>query len=76
VINGWKEFYGWKGLSMERSIDRDNVQIKARRIWKSLIDEDSTVIDDSNNIESKVVKIVDTQNSTKEILSFMASQGS
>jgi hypothetical protein len=53
VINGWKEFYGWKGLSMERSIDRDNVQIKARRIWKSLVNEDSRMIFNSNNIEPK-----------------------
>jgi hypothetical protein len=41
------------------------VQTKARRIWKSLVDEDSTMIVDSNNIEPKVVKIVDAQNSTR-----------
>ena len=34
---------------------------------------DSIVVVDSNNIESKVVKIVDAQNSTKEVFSFMAS---
>jgi hypothetical protein len=52
------------------------VQIKARRIWKSLVDEDSIVIVDSNDIEPKVFKKVDAQNSTKEVLSFIGSQGS
>jgi hypothetical protein len=52
------------------------VQIKARRIWKSLVDEDSTMIVDSNDIEPKIIKIVDAQNSAKDVLSFMASQDS
>jgi hypothetical protein len=51
-------------------------KLKSRRIWKSLVDEDSKLIIDSDDIESKVVKIVDAQNSTREVLSFMASQGS
>jgi hypothetical protein len=46
---------------MERSIDIKNVQIQARRNWKFLVDEDSIVIVNSNNIEPKVVKITDTQ---------------
>ena len=37
------------------------------------MDEDSIVIVDSNDIEHKVVKIGDAQNSAKEVLSFMAS---
>jgi hypothetical protein len=49
------------------------VQIKARRIWKYLIDDDSTVIVDSNDIEPKVVKIVVAQNFAKQVLSCMAS---
>jgi hypothetical protein len=39
------------------------------------MDEDSTVIVDRNDIESKVIKIGDTQNFAKEVLSFMASHG-
>ena len=35
------------------------MQIKARRAWKSLVDDDSIVIVDSNNIEPKVVKMDD-----------------
>jgi hypothetical protein len=56
--NQWtkKELYGWKGLDLERLVDSENVQIKARRIWKSLVHEDSAMIVDSSNIESKVVK--------------------
>jgi hypothetical protein len=46
------------------------VQIKARKIWKSLMDEDSTMIVDSNNIEPKAVIIADAQNSTKEAFEF------
>jgi hypothetical protein len=45
------------------------------RSWKSLIDEDSPMMVDSNNIESKVVKIAATQNFAKEVLGSMASQG-
>jgi hypothetical protein len=52
------------------------VQIKARKIWRSVVDEDSLVILDSNDIEPKVVETVDAQYSIKEVLSFMASQGS
>jgi hypothetical protein len=40
------------------------------------VDEDSTMIVDSNNIEFKVVKIANAQIPAKEDLSFMASQGS
>jgi hypothetical protein len=47
-----------------------------RIIWKSLVDEDSTMIVDSNNIEPKVVKLADAQNSAKNILGCRASQGS
>jgi hypothetical protein len=46
------------------------VQIKTRRIWKSLVDEDSTMIVYSNDIESNVVKIVVAQNSTKRGFEF------
>jgi hypothetical protein len=45
-------------------------------IANDYMDEDSIVIVDSNDIESKVVKIGDAQNSANEILSFMASHGS
>jgi hypothetical protein len=55
VINGRKKLCGWNGLSIDRSIDREIMQIKTRRIWKSLVDEDSTVVVDSNYIEPKVV---------------------
>ena len=44
-----------RSLWMERSIDLENVQIKTRRIWKSLVDEDSILIIDSNDIEPMVV---------------------
>jgi hypothetical protein len=54
-------------LWMERS-----VQIKVRIIWKSVVDEDSIVIVDNNDIEPKVVDIDDAQYSI-EVLSFMAS---
>jgi hypothetical protein len=40
------------------------------------MDEDSTMIVDSNDIEPKVVKLGDAQNSANEVLSFMASHGS
>jgi hypothetical protein len=40
---------------MERSIDLENVQIKTRRSWKSLVDVDSILIVDSKDIESMVV---------------------
>jgi hypothetical protein len=40
------------------------------------MDEDCIIIVNSNDIESKVVKIDDLQIITKEVLSFMASQGS
>jgi hypothetical protein len=40
------------------------------------MDEDYTMIVDSNDIEPKVVKIGDAQNFAKEVLSFMASHGS
>jgi hypothetical protein len=36
------------------------VQIKTSGMWKSLVDEDSKVAVDSNNIESKVVNITYT----------------
>jgi 3,4-dihydroxy-2-butanone 4-phosphate synthase len=52
------------------------VQTKARKIWKSLVDDDSIVIVDSNNIEPKVVEITHAQYSTKDVLNFMESQGS
>jgi hypothetical protein len=48
------------------------VQIKVRIIWKSVVDEDSIVIVDNNDIEPKVVDIDDAQYSI-EVLSFMAS---
>jgi hypothetical protein len=51
------------------------VQIKARRIWNFLVDKDSTVIVNSNDIKPNILKIVDARNCTKEVLSFMASQG-
>jgi hypothetical protein len=51
------------------------MKIEARQIWKSLVDEDSTMIVDRNDVEPKVVKVVDAQNA-KEVLSFMASEGS
>ena len=44
------------------------MQIKARRIWKSLVDEDSIVKFDRNDTESKVVKIDDAQNFAKDVL--------
>ena len=34
------------------------------------------LIDDSNDVESKVVKLSDAQKSIKDVLNFMASQGS
>jgi hypothetical protein len=45
-------------------------------IANDYMDEDSIVIVDSNEIEPKVLKIGDAQNSAKEVLSFMASHGS
>jgi hypothetical protein len=42
---------------MARSIDWMNVQIKTRRIWKKLVNEDSTMIIYSNDIKPKVVEV-------------------
>jgi hypothetical protein len=52
------------------------VQTKTRKIWKSVVDKNSTVIVDCNDIEPKVVEVTGAQYSIEEVLSFMASQGS
>ena len=59
MINGQKVFYGWIGMCIKILMEWEDVQIKARRAWKSLVDDDSIVIVDSNNIEPKVVKMDD-----------------
>jgi hypothetical protein len=51
-------------------------QVKIDNNVNDYMDEDSILIINSNNIESKVVKIGDAQNSAKEVLSFMASHDS
>jgi hypothetical protein len=72
---------GEDGFEAEYSIDdlvqlfQEGHEVVGSNIANDCMDEDSIVKVDSNDID-KVVKIDDAQNSTKEVLSFMASHSS
>jgi hypothetical protein len=55
---------------------QEGQEVVDSNIANDYMDEDSIVIVDSNDIEPKVVKIGDAENSTKEVLSFMPSHNS
>ena len=73
---------GEDDFEAEYSIDelvqlvQEGQEVVDSNISNDYMDEGSTMKVDNNDIESKVVKIDNAQNSTKEVLNFMASHSS